>query len=251
MESKVWGVEKSSRDFLFCFCAVFTFWCKHDAYMFHHWPPTYTSLAFSHWKMFIMRKSYRYEIISLRVSWPTSLCLFYIYKYSIFNHLLDFLSVPESVSAKHESVDKLRNILEASAPAQGGGLSYKSWRGRGRICLSFLLWWFDPNARLCQLQSPKVLTTPTFICSLINSIYLHIPIFWSHRAVKSQKCPSLRYKERNWEKEGEMLSDGKHPPTSHISKNTCSQQLSVEVISHFNLSLLSFSLKHHFPQLLI
>lgn len=98
---------------------------------------SYTSLAFSHWKMFITRKSVRRVFHGATV---TSLCLFGIYKYSIFNYLLDFLSVPESVSAKHESVDKLRNILEASAPAQGGGLSYKSWRGRGRICLSFLLW---------------------------------------------------------------------------------------------------------------
>lgn len=98
---------------------------------------SYTSLAFSHWKMFITRKSVRRVFHGATV---TSLCLFGIYKYSIFNYLLDFLSVPESVSAKHESVDKLRNILEASAPAPGGGLSYKSWRGRGRICLSFLLW---------------------------------------------------------------------------------------------------------------
>ncbi len=246
MESKVWGVEKSRRDFFVLFLCRFHFlvktWCLYVSSL-----TSYLHIT----SIQSLENVHHEEIISLytRVSWPTSLCLFYIYKYSIFNYLLDFLSVPESVSAKHESVDKLRNILEASAPAQGGGLSYKSWRGRGKICLSFLLWWFDPNARLCRLQSPNVLTTPTFTCSLINSIYLHIPFFWSHRAVKSQKCPSLRYKEGNWVKEGEMLSDGKHPPTSHISKNTCSQQLapfcwsyqSLQSLSSLFLSQTSFS----------
>lgn len=111
-----------------------------------------------------------------------------------------FSFTSRDVSIKHVSVDKLRNILEASAPVQGVGLSYMSWRGRGRICLSFLLWWFEPNARLCRLQSSsKVPTTPTFTCCLINYMFLYTPIFWSRRSVKWQ-ISCLGYKKRETEK---------------------------------------------------
>ncbi len=130
MESKVWGVEKSSRDFLFCFCAVFTFWWKHDAYMFHHWPPTYTSLAFSHWKMFIMRKSYRYihvfhgpHLCAFFISTSTAfliICLIFFQSQRVFQQSMSLLT-SLGTFLKHQH---LRRVEGCHIRAGGGGEGY-------------------------------------------------------------------------------------------------------------------------------
>lgn len=155
MESLVLGVEKTVGIFLlFCFLCSFHFlvktWCLYVSLLTSYSPTQHLVTG----KCWSLHEEVRYRCVFHNAS-VTSLCLFGIYKYSIFNACFIFFQSQTCVLVKHVSVDKLRNILEASAPAQGGGLSFKSWRGRWRICLSFLLWWFDPNARLCRLQSTK------------------------------------------------------------------------------------------------